>query len=119
MGLFDLTVIAVGNILIPECNRQERGSLPGGEVVCVQEVSAWGCLDIPTGRHPRDTHPPRQTPQADIPETATEVGGKVCLHIPSPSPCPSPAPSNFNIVPMVTVRLMGTEPILPVTIHTM
>ena len=42
-------------------------------------------------------------------------GVKACLHVPSPSLCPSP--SKFNIMPMVTVHLMGrmgTEPILSI-----
>ena len=40
---------------------------------------------------------------------------RACVHV--PSPCPSLTPSKFNIVPMVTVRLMGrmdTEPILSI-----
>ena len=42
---------------------------------------------------------------------------KACLHVPSPSLGPSLSQSKYNIVPMVTVRLMGRmcmEPILSI-----
>ena len=115
----NLSVILFTGACIPECNRQERGSLPG----CVRLCVSRGVSGHPRRQTPLGHTPPRQTPPGrHPPETATEAGGKVCLHVLSPSPCLSPSPSNFNIVPMVTVRLMGrmgTEPILTVTIHTM
>ena len=86
---------------------------PGQTAPCQTDPPPWADTPLP-GRYPP---PPRQVDGKHPTGMHSRFGFKACLHVPSLSPCLSPSPSKFNILPMVTVCLMGrmgTEPILSV-----